>query len=222
MTYDPREYFKRFDWNGNMRLGYEEYASAYRYADGEASDAKVMTTFKWTDCNNNGDLSPAELIRAWWYWTVPCEEAGLDIDAYDYHRRFDWDGDGQLSENEWIAGHREADPTVTDEDEMMMNMMWTDCDGNGTISPDELANMHAMVNCMGEIAREDDMENMKKMKKRMGMGKGGRGGNGMMDMSEDKDRLIMTGADGSMMYLEMGATKIAATAAAALGLMTLF
>lgn len=48
---------------------------------------------------------------------------------------------------------------------------------------------------------------MKKMKARMeavkargGMG-GGKGGNGMIDWNEPKDRMVMTGADGSMMIM---------------------
>lgn len=34
---------------------------------------------------------------------------------------------------------------------------------------------------------------------------------GMIDWSEDKDRIIMTGSDGSMIFIEMGAVKLAAS-----------
>ena len=47
-------------------------------------------------------------------------------------------------------------------------------------------------------------------------GKGGKGGmDEFFDWSEDKDRIIMTGADGSKLYIEMGATKIATSLVAA-------
>ena len=47
-------------------------------------------------------------------------------------------------------------------------------------------------------------------------GRGGKGGMGdFIDWSEAKDRIIMTGADGSKLYIEMGATKIATSLAAA-------
>jgi len=54
-------------------------------------------------------------------------------------------------------------------------------------------------------------------------GKGRRGGEdedeGMIDWSEPKDRIIMTGADGSKLYIEMGATKVAVSAAATVAAM---
>ena len=57
-------------------------------------------------------------------------------------------------------------------------------------------------------------------------GKGGKGkrggGDGMIDWSENKDRIIMTGADGSKLYIEMGATKVAVSAAATVAAMTLW
>lgn len=55
--------------------------------------------------------------------------------------------------------------------------------------------------------------------------RGGKGdmGDDFIDWSEDKDRIILTGADGSMLYIEMGATKIAASlSAAAIAAMTLW
>ena len=46
---------------------------------------------------------------------------------------------------------------------------------------------------------------------------------GFVDWSEDKDRIIMTGADGSMLYIEMAATKIAASlSVATIAAMTLW
>lgn len=48
-------------------------------------------------------------------------------------------------------------------------------------------------------------------------------GDSFIDWSEDKDRIIMTGVDGSKMYIEMGATSVAASAlTAALAAYTLF
>lgn len=47
---------------------------------------------------------------------------------------------------------------------------------------------------------------------RMRGGKGGDGG--FIDWSEDRDRMIMTGVDGSKIYIEMGATKLFASVAA--------
>jgi len=60
-----------------------------------------------------------------------------------------------------------------------------------------------------------------------GKGRGGKGerdgpGGGMIDWDEPKDRIIMTGADGSKLYIEMGATKVAASVAATLGAMSLW
>lgn len=53
--------------------------------------------------------------------------------------------------------------------------------------------------------------------------KGGEDGNLFIDWSEDKDRIIMTGADGSRLFIEMGSTKIAASIAAlTIGAMTLW
>lgn len=47
---------------------------------------------------------------------------------------------------------------------------------------------------------------------RRGGNKGGEGG--FIDWSEDRDRMIMTGVDGSKIYIEMGATKLFASVAA--------
>lgn len=52
----------------------------------------------------------------------------------------------------------------------------------------------------------------------MGEGRGGRGGDmdndDFINWGEDRDRMIMTGADGSKIYIEMGAAKLAASVAA--------
>lgn len=45
---------------------------------------------------------------------------------------------------------------------------------------------------------------------------------GFIDWSEDKDRIIMTGADGSKLYIEMGATKVIASAITALSTLYLW
>jgi len=53
--------------------------------------------------------------------------------------------------------------------------------------------------------------------------KDGKKGDDFIDWSEDKDRIIMTGADGSMLYIEMAAAKIAASlSVTAIAAMTLW
>jgi len=54
-------------------------------------------------------------------------------------------------------------------------------------------------------------------------GRGGRRGEKMMEMlNEEEDQILMTGKDGSILYMRMAATKAAVSAAAALGLMALW
>lgn len=81
---------------------------------------------------------------------------------------------------------------------------------------------HLMVGgeCMDD-GHDDSSDDDRRRRGRKGR-KGDRDGmGGMIDWSEDKDRIIMTGADGSKLYIEMGATKIAASVAT-LAAMTLY
>ena len=51
MSYKHSDFHKRFDWNGDGRMNFEEFTQAYNYVDGQATDPKIRAGFEMMDCN---------------------------------------------------------------------------------------------------------------------------------------------------------------------------
>jgi len=65
-------------------------------------------------------------------------ECGMfTYDPWNYHSRFDWNGDGRLDFNEFTQGYLYSDNAATDL-KVQSAFKMVDCSGDGTVSPNEL------------------------------------------------------------------------------------